>query len=218
MKLRKLVKRQGITNLALVPAVLIILSASTGWSQISIPLINPGFQSSSDGNSGFANVDGWFNTGSTYTDSGITSANFFQNNTPPLAFVKAGDDGAVQLTQYFMVNADQITLTWDAVNVFGATDQAVFLFSLSPDGQSFAFLNGNQSLVTDTESQYSLSYTVTPADQGNIIGIGFGAGSTGYVGYDNFSLQVTPAPEPATVGILAIGAFGAVLTYRRKSA
>lgn len=172
----------------------------------------------------------WGLTGSTYVDSGIQQTPAYASDGIQYSYLRNLDDGIYNLTTYAMQAGDQFTLTWDAkstnpsytqqqtVTLFGSTDgtyaTAYTLVTspdtaLSPSSQSGAY------------QHFTLTYTATPGDVGNTIGVTFNNTTPGTTAYwSSFDNVVLTVPEPSTYALVLAGMamlFG-VCRFRSRSA
>jgi len=162
-----------------------------------------------------------------YTDAGVTTAKHsLGSQSGIICSLDSGKAYAWQITDSVMAAGDVFTLTVDFSKSYdGGCSGYVRYFSLVASDSA-----GNPSspltteLVTDTASvstgwtENTLSYTATAADAGKYVGIQFhGVNLGGYAYYfDNVRLDVIPIPEPATIGLLALGGVGMVALRRRR--
>jgi hypothetical protein len=135
-------------------------------------------------------------------------------------YLQEGNFG--QLQQYLAYTpqtGDIIHLSGYGRDFGGAGSYQISLW-LDPVGTSDANMNtGVRPIELDgtsaqqTMTLFSGDYTVTPSDAGKMVGVYLATGP-GYSGYDAISVTVTPAPEPASLGLLSAGA--ALLVRRRR--
>ncbi|MDA8376380.1 MAG: PEP-CTERM sorting domain-containing protein [Planctomycetia bacterium] len=102
------------------------------------------------------------------------------------------------------------------VTTVGTNDSVTMTLTLTDNGTSpwtigYKYTDlGNSS----NDSTYSpVAYSSNPT---NIAAVGFGE-SAANVTVTNFSLTSNPIPEPATLGLVAVGALGLLLLKRRKA-
>ena len=136
-----------------------------------ITVVNGDFSSpTAKQTTGYANVVGWSDTGTIYTDTGVEAS-----SGDEVAFAMGSDDGAYQILSHSMVEGEQYTLTWDSTVVWAADQETVTLLSATTTGDAFGattMLASHVGVLVDWTSQ-SLSYTATAADAGKYIGISF---------------------------------------------
>jgi beta-glucanase (GH16 family) len=193
---------------------------------VSLPLVNPSFETNTGGSvivtkttAGFDapgnNLAGWLNAGSTYVNSGVDYAgnagNIAQNGSV-IVFCDQGDSGAYQIVNYPMQAGDVITLAWWAKSTYGNAGQNVKLLSAASTASLYASLTqltNSTAALNDTGnggafSQYTLNYTVTPADAGRYVAVSFlSPGVAGaWATFDDFNLTLAPAPPTINVAIV----------------
>lgn len=132
-----------------------------------------------------------------------------------------------------MVAGATYTLTWYALASGNASaNQTVNLFSQAAPGSSsytynpisiLASANGTTDPVyalTADYLEYTLVYTATASDAGNDIGVTFGNDVIGanYMSVGDVSLtEIAPVPEPATLGMTALGCISLLFWGRNRS-
>lgn len=188
----------------LLPAALAGLLAGTAASAANL-LVNGDFAiGNAPGGFDVATNDcpGWRNAGSTYLDTGVSGGH---------PWCDGGDSGGYQISTYALQAGDRIILTWSANSSYGASVQTVSLLAAqatnTPYASTTTLLSTNASLG-GSATQYTLTYTVKPADVGKFIGVFFantGAAGT-YAAFDGFNLLA------GTSGFIS-GADMSLLTY-----
>ena len=177
-----------------------------------------------------SNVTNWsIISGGTYTDSGIQKTG--SSPTPQdgswVGFLMNNDSGIYNLVpsaSYTMTAGDQYTLTmYAAISSTSGTagpDQLTLDLFSSHDGT----YNASYDVATSVNSmptslgkyvwqEYTLTYTAFPTDDGNQIGVYVAntfadATHNHYMDIDDFTLTVTPAPEPSTYAMFFTGVLG----------
>jgi hypothetical protein len=179
---------------------------------------NPGFEAGQSGKyTNFYTTSYWDDDGVTYVNTGIE--NYGPHSGDYRAWEMMTDDGAYSIcTNTVPLQAgQQIILTWWA---FGTTTsdpqqltnpadpmQIIGILTATNSGASGndPFINTTTVLVTsnglpNTWVQYSLTYTVTPADTNKYPGVFFNTGALGgvnptncFAAYDDFAMYVVPA-------------------------
>jgi hypothetical protein len=183
----------------------------------SVTLENPGFELPASGKiaTGFdtptADVPGWSNAGTVYSDSGVEG---FGHNSDWRAFLRSTDDAVVQATSHIAAADERLTLTYWASSTWQSTEVTAGLFYLDAGGQRQTLATGVATVGTgvgDTPfAQYTLSYDVPAGSAaiGRPVGVLFDNTSinTGdaWAGLDDVSLNVGPVPEPGTITLLGL--------------
>ena len=180
---------------------------------------NPGFEFQPDIGkvTNFDNVTYWNDDGVNYTNTGIENAGAHGGNYR--AWEMKGDDGAYQISTnpVPLQMGQQIILTWWAVGDTSSDAQGTnptdpmqiigILTATNSQGNppyvNDPFINTTAVLISSNGlpngwAQYSLTYTVTPADTNKYPGVFFNTGEVGtntagvFADYDDFALYVVP--------------------------
>jgi fibronectin type 3 domain-containing protein len=197
-------------------------------------LTNPGFELPGSGKiqSGFGNIPGWLNSGTTYNDTGAQSGG---HSGLWEGYEQSSDDGAYQIVgSYQIQTGDRFTLTWcsqgewNGGNTFsgtGANDPLQTVMLLRADATNTAFASmvslavQTNGMASGTWIQYTLTHTAAVADAGKYIGVSFatannsGKSSGTWAGYDDFNLAVVSIPFPPGGLAASAGDGQAVLTW-----
>jgi autotransporter-associated beta strand protein len=235
----------------------VILTVTAGGGSGSIVLANSSFETNTSGTvfankvttgydvAGTNNVAGWLNAGSTYADSGVDFAgdhSVTAQSGTVVAYCKAGDSGAYQISGHPMQSGEQLTLTWWAKSSGGSASQTVSLLSGASTSSTFSSLTtlavstaalsntGNGGAYT----QYTLNYTATAADAGRFVAVSFlttGPAASKWAMFDTFALSFVaggggPGPvsathstiSPATASVPATGTNTLVITVQARDA
>jgi hypothetical protein len=214
------------SKLTLSCCFLCLMSGSV-LAQTVISLINPGFETNTDGtvfavkvSAGFDvlgnDVAGWTDAGMGNNSSGVDyngDNGLTSNSGSVCAWSVGGNPGAYQITGYQIQSGDQLTLTWWAkctygpsgnadqkVELLGATNVTDAFTNLPVLATSIAPLNntGNGGAYT----KYTLNYIANDADAGKYVAVFFCAFSGGnkYAAFDDFSLTVQPNQNLPVLG------------------
>ena len=201
-------------SLAMVCAAGLITSAA---GATTIPLTNPGFETGSFGTA-------WFTSGSDVTvqpttipGGGSYNAQIANDGT---------EDGLGQAST--AIQAGTYTYTADlSVDSAAATAGYLAILAIGTSTQLQAFTYSAHTMVSSSlaAGQYTLesvTWDVAPGNSaiGQDIAIGFadsGRGGTGgNMYFDNAGLSFTAVPEPASLGVFAIGGVSLVLVGRKR--
>jgi hypothetical protein len=171
-------------------------------------------------------------TGASDTDSGAQVGGNCVYQGSNGSYYKEGEGAFNLVTDYTIAAGDLFSLTYYAYNTYpnGSTiPQSVWLFSqANPSGAAYSYAP-MATLATDAENlvngnpwtEYTLTYTATLADAGNDIGVAIQNNSTGssdYTAADDFTLTVTPVPEPSAYALIGAGLVGFVFVRRFRPA
>lgn len=157
----------------------------------------------------------WQPTGSSTAFNLVTSRAMAAGDVYNLTwFARKTGNGGQQVLRIF----SQLTST--------VTDPASYTYQpdatlLTADGAANATYNlgGTPGVAPGTPfAQYSVTYTATVDDAGKYIGVNYGSSGTAYIAADDFTLTVTPVPEPSTYALLGAGLGGLLLMGRRRRA
>jgi PEP-CTERM motif len=145
-------------------------------------------------------------------------------------YFKPGEGAFNLVTDYTIATGDLFTLTYFAydTNPNGTTAaQTVTLFSqANPTGPTYSYAP-IATLATRVDNlvqgapftEYTLTYTALAGDAGNDIGVSIANTAGGdYTAADNFTLTVSPVPEPSTYALLGAGVFGLLAMRRLRRA
>jgi len=198
------------------------MEASATPTYVPPAFTNPGFELPGTGNisTGFANVTGWANAGTTYTNSGVETSPASHGGSYH-AYSTGGDSGCYQLLNYQMQTGDRIVVSWWAEHVAGtgSSTQSVSLISGTTTTTAYAntttLLSNNGALegsgtTAGPWAQYTMSYKATASDAGHYIGVYFNNSTAGnQAGFDDFAVTVTSLPF-APYGLAATTGNGTV--------
>ena len=196
---------------------------------VTIALVNPGFETRGGGSAigntkltgGFGSpgntLDGWLDTGTPYTDSGIDYTgdnNFTAHGGTHAAYCVGGDPGGYQIEpRYQMKPGDTLTLSWWAKSTYNGGQQTVQLLGAAATNTPYAsltLLTNRTDILTGNANNaayvpYSLTYTAAAADAGNYVAFSFrnpNSAGNNWTAWDDFRLTVplsdfTAAPSPS---------------------
>ena len=160
----------------------------------------------------------WNNTGGTTNDVGFENGPAGAGGSAQFAYWHAGQTGAFNLTTTVIHAGDQFNVSW-----FGAQDSLRVQLIGSPDGTYgtatvLATIDQVQSNAGNNFAQFSLpTYTATANDAGLLVGLAVFDAGTSYANGDDFTLAVTPVPEPGTYALMFAG-LGGLLVFRARRA
>jgi hypothetical protein len=212
----------------------ITASLQTHAASITVPNFNFEANALADGQIGSSLIAGWTFAGSSnsfgtynpsidyYTNSSITdppnSGVIGTMNGARVAYIFNSTGAGASITasgQHTVVTGETYLLTV-AIGQRNATQQSFSRVTLSLwDGDSLlASSDVTTAPALGSFGDASLSYTAQAVDAGNLrIQLSVPA-NTNYADFDNVRLSVTPVPEPATLGLMALGV--AVVASRRR--
>lgn len=213
----------GTRQLSLLAAVLIGSIATSHASTVLIDyddgiangihdsvVANGDFSVGGDGSGGWTTAGEWTFWQGNDTDNGITGGR---------AAYLQGNGSIKNLTSYVAAAGDTFTFNWRVAN-YGATDGRIWEVGLVYEvGGTTTFVPG--AVTSFTSPGIAQAFDVDPvsftipegsAAIGNVIGIGVRSGNN-FIEVDNFSLSVTPVPEPS---IALLGGLGLIGLLRRR--
>jgi hypothetical protein len=133
-------------------------------------------------------------------------------------------------TSHIAVTGDLFTLTWWAYTTGTGGQEVASLYSQAPGtiGATYAYSPSATLVAIDgavnptyalnnAYTEYTLNYTATAADAGNYIGLTFGNDGGSYIAADDFTLTVSPAPEPSVLTLAAVGGLSLLNLMRRRN-
>ena len=217
MKVHNWLKRTAATLFAGMVFVPAIASAD-----INHAVQNAGFDGADPGSFSY-DLGGWdrdnTNTG---VPAWLTNGYYSDESSPTSSAIYSTSDLVWQDLVDTFVEGRTYTFTLDIGGRDGDFDWDIFIYN-GTDGDAFnpiASANGSITLAANDPWNVGLatvSYTATAADDGDIIGVGFGGQTTSYYTlFDNAVVSSAAAvPEPTTA-IVAFGLFGAAALRRRK--
>lgn len=223
----------------------VAFAASTGFSQTSVPIVNPTFNSPSapspylgiSGAAGTNTLTGWnVSAGSRIIDlqhpasSGTTGVSG-QDTTQFLEDFEWSNQGWTGVTNINQV----LTTSFVAGTTYILTADATVLNTANAEvGDSFFIANSSGTIlqsttITGLTGNTWSQFTVTLPSTGLIgdtgaIEIGFSspntqtAGQQNFMEIDNFALTAVATPEPSSIAIAALGGFGLLGLVRRRRA
>ncbi|MGB1260086.1 MAG: PEP-CTERM sorting domain-containing protein [Akkermansiaceae bacterium] len=149
--------------------------------------------------------------GTANTDSGSDTSASASDGTR-VSFIQTGG-AAYNMTAHILAVGDTITYTWD--HVLRADRIANVNFVYETGGNVIAFGVGTTSngVTLDT---YTETYTVQAGDAWVGSTVGLGVAATNYPELDNFTLEVTPIPEPSSVTLLGLGGLALIIRHRKS--
>ena len=184
---------------------------------------NAGFDGAASGSFTY-DLGGWgFDNSNTNTPTWITNGYYSDESSPTNSAIYSTSDLVFQDLVDTFVEGRTYTFTLDIGGRAGDFDWDIFFYNAT-DGNPFTSIANSTGSITLAANDpwnaglATVSYTATAADDGDVIGIGFGGASTSYYTlYDNAVVSSTAAiPEPAT-GLIAFGLLGAAALRRRKN-
>jgi len=138
------------------------------------------------------------------------------------AFAQSTDGGGYQISGYQIQAGDSFTLKWYGNDGWNASVETINLLSAAAQNTPFASTGvlATRSDALGGWTEYTLNYTAAVGDAGNYVGISFinSKGTAGsWAAFDDFSLTVTPVPEPGALDLLGLGSFALIAARRRRS-
>lgn len=115
----------------------------------------------------------------------------------------------------------QQTLTLFTQSPSTISDPALFTYAPSATVLTAAGATdaANYGLLADRSFKlYTATYTAQPADVGLYMGLTIGNSGTAFIGVDDFTLTVSPVPEPSTYAFLGAGLVGLLIVSRTRRA
>jgi hypothetical protein len=129
------------------------------------------------------------------------------------AFLQPGN-AVYNLTSHVAAAGDSFTFSWDHVGGRNLSHTVSLVYF---DGTNVLALAGTEVFATTSQLSYGDTFTLA-ADSpaiGKTIGLGVINTSSNWAEVDNFTLSVTPVPEPAAA---LLGALGILTVLRRRIA
>jgi hypothetical protein len=221
------------TTLALTAAMGSLILGAAPANAASIALINGNLETPGTNfpvlNANNNPAHGWYHTAETWavTTTGPSSPQEAGGGAMHGLIHGQASGGAIrQVTPTVMVEGTTYTAMMDIYHR-DFTSSGSGTFSLisgtsSGSGGTITILNTTTGITAPvTQGQWLLDvtvqYTATAADAGNFIGIAIDnvSGASNWIEFDNVRLDAAPIPEPASLGLLALGGLG-LLTRRRR--
>lgn len=158
-------------------------------------------------------IDNWTLWAGASNDSGTERMTTGPSHGLRLAFLQPGNS-VHNLTNHLAAAGDSFTFSWDHVrNNFAHTVSLVYF-----NGTNVVIVPDTSVASGTTPGNGKGGTFVLPADSpaiGFAIGLGVVNDSNNWANVDNFTLTVTPVPEPSA---LLLGSLGGLLVFSRRRA